>query len=261
VGQLIEPGALAHFQDNFVRALLQADDAVTPEVTAVVAQPAFAVYRNTTIKGCIDALQANYPTVAKLVGEEWFRGAVTVYVRRALPADPTLLRYGAEFANFLSGFEPAAGLPFLAGVACLDRLWTEAHTARDEEILDPSTIADLAPETLARTVLIPHAAARWMWFADTPVYTIWSRNRIDDASDADIDWKGEGALLIRPRDVVKWMVLDAGSCAFLDICAAGGTLAIAAKAALEAHSDTDLSQLISTLLGAGAFHRTYVTCD
>ena len=29
---------------------------------------AFAVYRNTVLKGCIDALQANYPTVGQLVG-------------------------------------------------------------------------------------------------------------------------------------------------------------------------------------------------
>ena len=36
----------------------------------LAAQPAFAVYRNTVMKGCVDALEANFPTVARLVGEE-----------------------------------------------------------------------------------------------------------------------------------------------------------------------------------------------
>ena len=44
------------------------------------------------MKGCIDALQANYPAVTRLVGEEWFRAAAAVYVRQAPPTNPMLLR-------------------------------------------------------------------------------------------------------------------------------------------------------------------------
>ena len=39
-----------------------------------------AVYRNTSIKGRIDALEANYPTVSRLVGTEWFRAAAREFV-------------------------------------------------------------------------------------------------------------------------------------------------------------------------------------
>jgi len=90
---------LAQFQDDFIRALRDPDRP---------APPAFAVYRNTVMKGCIDALQANYPAVARLVGEEWFRAAAAVYVREHLPRTPMLLEYGAGFADFLARFEPAA---------------------------------------------------------------------------------------------------------------------------------------------------------
>ncbi len=102
--------ALARFQDDFAHALLATDDAVSPVLAAVIAQPAFAIYRNTVMKGCIDALQANYPAVTRLVGEEWLRAAAVVYVRDALPALPMLLDYGADFADFLTQFEPAAEL-------------------------------------------------------------------------------------------------------------------------------------------------------
>ncbi|MBI1990336.1 MAG: putative DNA-binding domain-containing protein, partial [Betaproteobacteria bacterium] len=172
------PGALARFQDDFAHALLapagRLVTTIPPEMAALAAQPAFAVYRNTVMKGCIDALQANFPAVTRLVGEEWLRAAAAIHVRDALPADPTLLRYGAAFADFLARFEPATELTYLPGVARLDRYWTEAHAAPDADVLDPAAVAGVAPEALAGTVLHPHPAARWRWFPDAPIYTIWS---------------------------------------------------------------------------------------
>lgn len=247
------PGALSRFQDAFAAALVAPRAGASSEIAALTAQPAFAVYRNTVMKGCIDALQANFPAVARLVGEEWFRAAAAVHAREALPADSTLLRYGASFADFLARFEPATELPYLPGVARLDRLWTEAHAAPSQPALDPAAVAGLAPELLAAAVLRPHPAARWAWFAEGPVYTIWSRNRVDGPCDADLDWRPEGALLVRPRDAVAWVALDAAGCAFLDTCAAGGSLGAAAQAALLAQSGADLSRLLACLLKAGAF--------
>lgn len=253
----LAPGALARFQDAFAHALLAPDAelaaTVSPAVAALAAQPAFAVYRNTVMQGCLDALQANYPAVARLVGEEWFRAAAAVHVHEALPTDPTLLHFGAAFAGFLARFAPAAELPYLPGVAQLDRYWTEAHVAPTAAALHPAAVAGLAPATLAATVLRPHPAARWAWFADAPIYTIWSRNRAAEPFDAEFDWQPEGALLVRPRDAVEWIALDAAGCAFLDECATGGTLAEAAQAALDAQGNADLARLMSTLLEAGAF--------
>jgi hypothetical protein len=250
------PDALARFQDAFARALLvPGDAAIFPDVASLTAQPAFAVYRNTVMKGCIDALQANYPAVARLVGEEWFRAAAAIHVREALPTDPVLLRYGAAFPDFLARFEPAAELPYLPWVARLDRFWTEAHQAPATEALAPEALAGLAPEALAGVMLHPHPAARWAWYGDGPIYTIWSRNRDDAASDADLDWQPEGALLVRPHDAVEWFALDAAACALLDACAAGRTLAEAAQTALDVRGDCDLAKLMSNLLTAGAFSR------
>jgi hypothetical protein len=251
----LRPGALARFQDAFAHALLAPGVTPAPDVAAFAAQPAFAVYRNTVAKGCIDALQSNYPVVARLVGEEWFRAAAAVYVREALPVDPTLLRYGSSFADFLARFGPAAEIPYLPGVAQLDRLWTEAHAAADEKALDPAAVACLTPEELAGVMLQTHAAARWAWFEEAPIYTIWTRNRADSVPDDNIEWRPEGALLVRPRDTVEWIALDAAGCAFLDACAAGRTLAGAAQEALQAQDDADISQLLATLLGVGAFGR------
>jgi hypothetical protein len=247
--------SLARFQDDFAQALLATDAAPSPVLAAVTAQPAFAIYRNTVMKGCIDALQANYPAVTRLVGEEWLRAAAAVYVRDELPAQPMLLEYGANFAGFLAQFEAAAELPYLPGVAQLDRFWTEAHAATSEDALSPVALTTLAAGNFFRARLQPHAATRWAWFSDAPIYSIWSRNRSDAEFDGDIEWQPEGALLTRPGDSVQWCALDRAGCVFLDTCAAGGTLADAAQAALAVQPDANLGSLMARLLEAGAFSR------
>ncbi len=259
---------LGQFQDGFAAALLATSpiaDAL-PQIDRLTTQPGFAVYRNTVIKGCIDALQANYPAVATLVGEEWFRAAAALHVREHLPVHPSLLDYGDGFATFLDDFEPARELPYLADVARLDRLWTEAHIARDEMEVTAAAIARLSVAQLASTTLLPCASARWRWFADQPIVTIWERNRMPAGSDQDpvdphsdnapdIEWRAEGVLLTRPSGRVEWSPLSPSGCAFMDACARDDTLADAAAAALAADPQVDLAALMAQLLNAGAFSR------
>lgn len=142
---------LEAFQDRFAHALFALDPSenCAPEIAGLVAQPGFTVYRNTVMKGCIDALQANYPAITRLVGEEWFRAAAAVFARADPPRHPMLADYGAGFADFLAGFEPAAELPYLPAVARLDRFWSEAHIASDAEPLEAGALARLGPEQLA----------------------------------------------------------------------------------------------------------------
>src|SRR5687768_322289 len=111
---------LAQFQDAFAKALFTPQDITDPVVRQFAAQPAFAVYRNTVMKGCIDALEANFPVVARLVGSEWFRAAAALHVAVESPHDGRLMNYGRGFSEFLHNFEPAAELPYLPGVARLD---------------------------------------------------------------------------------------------------------------------------------------------
>jgi hypothetical protein len=238
------------FQQAFAQALFAAPGAVDPEMQALVAQPAFAVYRNTVMKGCIDALQANFPAVARLVGEEWFRAAAAIHAAAEAPQNGRLLHYGQGFADFLRGFGPAAELGYLPGVAQLDAFWREAHAATDAPVADAGWVAD---RDLATLVLEPHPAARWAWFPDQPIFSIWDRNRRPDAADEELDWQGEGALLTRPHDAVQWQEIPHAGCVFLDACAEGAKLADAAEEALLADPGADLAATFGVLLRAGAF--------
>lgn len=246
--------SLAAFQDAFAQAL-QLEPAGASTLTALATQPGFSVYRNTVMKGCIDALAANYPAVARLVGDECFRAAAAVFVQAHPPKRPMLVDYGEDFPIFLSRFEPAATLPYLSDVAALDRFWTEAHIASDQSPIAAIALTDLAPNALARAVLRPHSSARWQWFPDQPIFSLWRCNRDDAETDAlsTLQWRGQGVLLVRPHSTVEAIEMSAGGCAFVDACAAGCALSDAGLAALEADHDVDLSGLMAQLLQAGAF--------
>ncbi|MDM0116203.1 DNA-binding domain-containing protein [Variovorax sp. J22R133] len=248
--------ALSQFQGSFASALFADPSEADAQMANLIVQPAFAVYRNTVMKACIDALEANYPSVARLVGTEWFRSAAALHVAASPPTDGRLVQYGAGFPQFLRDFAPASQLPYLPGVAQLDRFWTESHIAADAPVLEPAILTRLAPEALGAAALAPHPATRWAFFADLPIFTIWQRNRTsgdDVATQDDITWHGEGALLTRTQDVVQWHIASAADCAFLDACAQGACLADAAEAAVAADQLVDLAALLSRLLQAGAF--------
>lgn len=246
------PSSLSAFQDRFADALLAGDAAAG----TLAAQPGFAVYRNTVMKGWVDALEANYPSVRRLVGEPFFRTAAAAYARNNLGGDPRLWCYGERYASFLASYAPAAALPYLPGVAQLDRCWTESHGAASAPALTAGRLAGLAPEALAACRLAPHPAARWAWFEGQPVMSIWRRNR--EASGVEerqpLAWRSEGALLARPGGAVGWQALDAAGCALMDACAQGQPLGMAAVLAMEADPQADLADLLATLLQAGAFH-------
>jgi len=253
-------GALGRFQDDFILAVHGGEVHDGP-VAALLRQPGFAVYRNTIMKGCIDALQANYPRIERLVGTEWFRAAAAVYVDRSPPVDSRLLGYGHDFADFIDDFEPAKKLPYLANVARLDRLWTEAHIAADEPSLDAALVASLPAHKLENIVLRPQAATRWIWFPDQPAYTIWRVNREQAPMPDELAWTGEGALLVRVDGVVQWQALDAGACVLLDACARGVSLEHAVTCALDVYPGTDVGPMLSGLLSAGAFSAESATCS
>ena len=250
------PGDAGAFQADFMRALLDDGDGARGSVAAIARQPGFAVYRNTAIVGCIDALEAGYPTVARCLGPQRFRQAASAYVRVRLPRSPVLLEYGADFPDFLARFEPAAPLDWLAPLAHLDRSWTQAHVAADDPPLDASGLAALAPDALGAARLRPHAAARWHRCEPPHAWALWREHReVPEAIDAPqrVPTTTLAALVVRPGMEVRATAITHAECAFLDACAAARPLAEAAQAALAVDPGTDLACSLARLIRAGAF--------
>lgn len=241
--------ALARFQDEFADALY-ADDA-----SGLASHPAFAVYRNTVMRGCLDALEANFPAVVCLVGRDWFRAAAAIYAARQPPRDARLMTYGDGFADFLADFEPARDLVYLAAVARLDRLWSESHAAADADTLTASLLQAEPAHRLGDRRLSLHPATRWL-VAPVPVVSIWRASRAGVAVADDLAWHPEPALVTRVDDGVRVTVVPAASLRFIEACVDGYPLAEAADRTRRIHADARIDLILSGLLSAGAFATT-----
>lgn len=246
------PESLASFQATFWRALWGEPDGGLPGLDAS-AQPGFAVYRNTVLKGCADALVSLYPAVHRLTGDAWMRAVALDAVRADPPASGDLHHYGERFPAFLDEALVGSDLPWLGEVARLDRLWSESHVAPDASVLDVATIAGLDPERVAVSRLVPHPAARWRWCADWPAFSLWDAARSQAADPNPPHWQGQGALLTRPSGAVIAFELDAAECALLDACADGTSLGAALDAVQARFPSFDPGASLGRLLNQGAF--------
>lgn len=213
---------------------------------------AIAVYRNTSIKGRVDALEANYPTVSQLVGAEWFRAAAREFVEAEPSDDPVLAAFGAAFPDWLAAFEPAREMPYLAPVARLDRAWTEAHLASDAV---PLTAPQAAAAGLALTAMPArlHPSARLFWF-DWTAPSLWLSHRFP-SEQVDLCWRpeSEGLLIHRPGAEVRARRLSRAEWVFLDACRKGRPFGVASLSARSVRPRTDISSLFADLIALGVF--------
>src|SRR5262245_21141379 len=131
-------------QANFAGALL---DRAKPLPTGLRswtgAEPVkrYGVYRNNVATGLARALAARFPETEKVVGEEFFTAMARDYVLGHPPSSPVLLQYGRGFADFVSGFAPAASVPYLADIVRLEDAQVNAYHAADIAPVDPQVLA------------------------------------------------------------------------------------------------------------------------
>ncbi len=237
---------LAAFQRELVRALFE-------DTATAIRDHGLSVHRNTVISALVDALQANYPTVEQIVGREWFRACAAAYARENAPATPILALYGASFPAFLSDFPPAAQLHYLAEVARIDRLFTEAHAAPDAPHLAPAVLARSSPAALFEHRLALHPSARCGRFRHSAV-TIWKYHHCEAlGAELILDNRSESALITRCRGEIECTPLDLPAFAFLEQIRSGATLGAAGTAALEIDRTADVAGCFARLIARGTF--------
>lgn len=230
---------LASFQRAFADALMADGQAAPPFRTH-----AFAVYRNTSARGAVEALRAAYPTVDMLVGEEMFTQVALDYRHYQPPAGPVLSDYGATFAAFLASQPWTCELPYLADVARLDWLWLESFLAQDADALPRQFTSE------ARIAL--HPATRFAWLG-TPAMTIWLAHRDPlELTELDPDWVEEGALFTRPGLRVRAEMIDPAFHDLLVACAAPASVGDVVSTVAAAFPQADIPELVQRGVASGA---------
>ena len=142
------------FEPSFAAALL---DPGLPVPLDVVSDNApslsrrFAVHRNNVVAGLVEALEARFPAVEKIVGKEFFVAMARAFIQKRPPRSLLLATYGDEFAEFIGAFEPAHELPYLADVARIEAARTRAYHAADAAPLGASELAQLDAKDAVRS--------------------------------------------------------------------------------------------------------------
>jgi hypothetical protein len=251
-------GPLGRFQDAFAAALAQRNPA---PLAAWLPSPqdgeiGLAVYRNTIAKGCVDALAANFPTVASLVGDDWFRAAAALFAAEHPPAGAALLAYGEAFPDWLAAFPPANDLPYLPAMAWMDWRWTTALFAAEAPSLTAEAFT-LEPQALMNARPRLHPSLTFAWF-DSGLPGLWLAAREPEPGEMALREEPQGLLIVRPLDVVRSRALDAAGFAFLSAVQDGASLGEAITAAAQTAGDeteptVDLAALFATLIADGVF--------
>ncbi len=242
---------LATFQSSFLQALL------TGRHGAERQPPAMAVYQNSWRKALVEALEANYPVAARLVGEEAFRALALEFIRGRGAPSPVLADFGNGFPTFLRDHSISEGVPYLAEVARIERLSTEAHVAPDATSMPLAKFIERA-EHHAGSQLRLHPAARFCWL-ETPALTIWQAHQDPSFEGFAPEWRPESALVHRPRAVVTVEPLDRGAYALLDALRSGASLEDALGRAEKTAPEMDTSTTLVRLAAAGTFLDFHVT--
>ncbi len=245
---------LAERQRSFAAALLDPDLAVPAGVVGPDGEPSprrFGVYRNNVVVGLTQTLKDGYPAVHRIVGSDFFQAMARTYAVTELPTSPIMLDYGAGFAEFVRRFEPAAVLPYLADVACIERAWTEAYHAAEALPIDPGAFAEIGAEELPAMRLVLHPSLRTVR-SQFPALTIWRMNVAGGVPEpVDLDAGDEDVLVVRPGADVEVRSVPASCLDFIRAVADGKSVLVSLKEAMVVSPRFDLAATLHDLMRAG----------
>lgn len=219
-------------------------------------QRRFAVYRNNVRVSLVDVLADTYPVTQALVGDAFFRAMAGVFVQQALPTHPILAEYGGDFAAFVSGFPPAAVLPYLADVARLEWCRLQALHAADVAVPNPAELTPWLddPEKLAGARLQLHPGVQVLR-SDYAMVSLWAAHQEEDPATAlgHVDpLCPEAALILRCALTAEVWPLDLASALFVGALQQEQSFASAVEQALQVAPDLDLGILLGHLLACSA---------
>jgi hypothetical protein len=154
---------LARIQWDFQECLLHGGRAIDEHVVGTERVPAevrLAIYSNAYGARLIDALEANYPATAKLLGDRDFQDLATEYVAAHDSPFFSIRYYGHVLPQFLSNNPRYRPVPFLADLARWEWMMNDVFDAADAEPLTVEALAIKSPGDWASMRLTFHPSLR-----------------------------------------------------------------------------------------------------
>lgn len=210
------------------------------------------IYRNNYRGNLQGALAAAYPVIEQIVGNDFFRMMARKFIEQHPSHSGNLHLYGAELGDFVSGFEPAQGLAYLADVARLEWACHRAYFAPDADALDVAKFARVAAEQYALLHFLIHPACQVLR-SRYPIAAIWHAHQpgMPVEFHIDLDSAPESVLVSRKDDIVRVDVLTEAEADWLERIQAAAPLGDATTATLERYSSFNLQSTLLNLVEQG----------
>ncbi|MEP4891370.1 MAG: DNA-binding domain-containing protein [Aliiglaciecola sp.] len=207
-----------------------------------------AVYRNTFISSCIDALLRKYPSGEKLLGEDFFKTLSRQFCLSHPPITPVLAEYGENFPEYVRGFmlDNHPELGYLWDICKLDRAWYHAYFADEKPSLSQDQIESLIEDIESKSLSL-HPCVQLIQ-NDWTVLSLWAQLRVGELSEqVAIEHNHENILLWRDNGRILHRQISEPESLFISSIYAGQTLGDAAQVAMQ-NGPIDISEIFSQLL-------------
>lgn len=210
------PTSVREIQSRVLAALRSPGEIVDPiEPGLFLAPPAgsierrWTIYRNAYVVRLAQAIEDDYPAIARITGADAFRALCRRYVTAFPPHSYDIGRAGERLADYLPGDPIATDLPFLSDLARLERALVEAMVSPDHETLHWDEVVAMPADTFAETPL-PLAPATRLLDSPWPLAALWLAKDQPNHT-IDIPLQGHPAVILVTRQGLepRWRSIDA----------------------------------------------------
>ena len=222
---------LARLQWDFQEFLLRGSGAIHAHIAPCGRAPVTArlsIYATAYTARLVEALEANYPAVAKLLGEADFAELAQEYIASHDSHSFSIRYYGHALAHFLAsqpGYKP---MPFLADLAQWEWMMAEVFDSADAGSITVAALAGREPAEWTSLRFTFHPSVRAMSLAwNAP--QMWKalmddaerpRARVERLPVPWLLWRNELRELFRPLSEAEQQALTAAraGASFGDLC-------------------------------------------
>lgn len=214
-----------------------------------------SIYKNNYYASLIEAMEASFETVYKLVGEDFFKALCKAYLQAHPPQNPIVILLGENFPGFITSFPHTQQIPYLADVAKLDWARQVCHHAPSQASVEPSIFSRLSPTELMEKIITPRADIQLIRSA-FPIYSIWEMNHSAQSPHKEIDLgQSQQLLLIRNDEAVEMYCTDLTFFNLLKKLANQISLGEALENAMEENEAFNASEAVSFIIQTGFIYQ------
>jgi hypothetical protein len=168
------------------------------------------IYRNNVRIGFLATMEATFPAVRALGGEDWFAQTARRYQQRHPSPAGNMHYVGKRFPDYLTAELTGSGYEYFADVAQLEWAYQEVLVAADAPSLDFASLANVPPDRYAELRFQLHPAVRIVR-SRFPILSLWRAHR-DTTNDTDLDAidmnEGQAVLVMRRDTHVELRLLS-----------------------------------------------------